>query len=496
MSVVLDKRRAGVLLHISSLPNKHALGDFSAARRFIDFLVSSGISVWQVLPLGPTHKDLSPYLCTSSFAGNPAFINLEWLQQHGWLSLPVNSEVSCDNNDYRRSCMQLSLQGFTANAGSSWQQQFQEFMHSQQHWLDDFALFAAIGLKQASAWMHWPQPLRDRQPQALQQAKQQLAADIEQIQFEQFIFYQQWFEIKRYANDNGVLILGDLPLYLAHDSAEIWAKREYFKVDETGDAKVVAGVPPDYFSSTGQTWGNPVYDWPRLQADGFTWWVQRLTTQLQQCDLLRIDHFRGLQAYWEIPVEAESAVQGHWQDCPGVELLETVQQTLGELPLVAEDLGFITPQVHALRDHFELPGMKVMQFAFDGSIDNPYLLRHHVQNCVVYTGTHDNDTSLGWYQQLDEHTRNIVDHELGAVVDKPLSMPWSLIDYTLSSPARLVVLPMQDILSLGSDSRLNTPGTIDGNWRWQCHWQQLDSTIAQYLHERLEVHQRLVRVCR
>lgn len=499
MQPVLDTRRAGILLHITSLPATgdidedgfvdRVLGDFGSAYPFIDFLVLAGISVWQVLPLGPTHKDLSPYLCTSSLAGNSQLIDLQRLRRLGWLSDKLVARCFKRISDFRIACLKDAFEGFKSSGNKQSHSDYQRFITEHDSWLTDFSLFTALSrTADGTPWMSWQHTLRDREPEALRSLLKNMATPIEQVKFEQFVFYSQWLEIKSYANSRGVLIFGDMPLFVAHDSAEVWANRQYFKVDQQGKAAVVAGVPPDYFSENGQKWGNPVYNWPLLQADGFQWWIKRLRAQLELYDLLRIDHFRGLEACWEIPAEAESAVEGHWKKTPGFELLQTLQQTFGHLPLVAEDLGFITAEVHHLREQFNLPGMEVMQFAFDGSPDNPYLLQNHSTNAVAYPGTHDNDTSLAWYQNLPEGLRKNVDKEINR---SELAMPWSLIDYTMASPSLLVVLSMQDILDLGKGFRFNTPGTIEGNWQWQFSWPQVPDDLPARLHNFVEKHQRL-----
>ena len=489
---ILKERCAGVLLHITSLPSATGLGDFGTACPFIDFLAAAGMRIWQVLPLGPTHKDLSPYLCTSSFAGNPYLIDPGWLQDRGWLSNAPKIEDAASVSDYRDACLNKSFAAFQAKADARWREKYNTFVDDHNVWLDGFALFTALWRDAGGrSWDSWEATLKHCDPKTLVAVRDRLANQIAQVKFEQFIFYTRWHQIKQYANEKGIHIFGDMPLFVAHDSAEVWLNRQYFKVDNEGHAQVVAGVPPDYFSKDGQKWGNPVFDWEQLRSDGFQWWVNRLKAQLELCDLLRIDHFRGLEACWEIPAEAESAKEGSWRKTPGFELLQTLKGAVGELPVVAEDLGFITDEVNQLREQFNLPGMKVMQFAFDGSADNPYLVQNHVANCVAYTGTHDNNTTLGWYQSLGEDMQVKVDQ----IINRPqLAMPWSLIDYTLSSPAKLVVLPMQDILSLGGEHRLNVPGTAKGNWQWQFSWQQVDAELPARLHQLLLEHHRTVNV--
>jgi 4-alpha-glucanotransferase len=510
-SPVLDARRAGVLLHVTSLPaavefDQHAvsdsehsvkeapteemLGDFGQATEMVDFLVAAGMSVWQILPLGPTHKDLSPYLCTSSHAGNPLLIDLQWLRDVGWLEDELNWCMFSSVSEYRLACLRQAFKEFSALPTDAYHLAYNEFIAAHASWLTDFAVFTALGrATQGAAWMDWEPSLRDRDAHALSRVHQTMAVEIDQIKFEQYIFYAQWRSVKKYAHSKGVLIFGDMPLYVAQDSAEVWVNRQYFCVDDHGDAAVVAGVPPDYFSATGQKWGNPVYDWQRLQADGFQWWIKRFSSQLELYDLLRIDHFRGFEACWEIAAGADSAVDGRWQPTPGFELLQTLHNSFGHLPFVAEDLGFITPEVYQLRDAFHLPGMTVTQFAFDGSETNPYLLSHHEENSVAYTGTHDNDTSVAWYQSLSPSLQNRVSAEL----NRPeMAMPWSLIDYTLASIAKLVMIPMQDLLSLGSGHRLNTPGTVGKNWRWQFSWQQVSDDLPGRVRGMVADHRRLV----
>lgn len=496
---VLDARRAGVLLHVTSLPAGKklaeikgadpALGDFGGVCQFIDFLKGAGFTVWQLLPLGPPHQDFSPYLCTSSLAGNPLLIDLEWLSDLGWLSNALVFENFSSISEFRSACLHDAFCGFRDAAPDLLMMAYKKFVAEHDDWLADFSLFTAISRsRKGTPWMSWEEPIRQRQESVLQTLQLTMADQIEQVKFEQFVFYTQWLEIKSYANKQGILIVGDMPLFVAHDSVDVWANRSFFKVDRQGKAAVVAGVPPDYFSATGQKWGNPVYDWLQLENDHFQWWIDRLRSQLELYDLLRIDHFRGLEACWEIPVEAVSAESGAWKNPPGEALLQRLQDTFGHLPFIAEDLGFITQEVHKLREKFGLPGMKVMQFAFDGSSDNPYLLRNHVVNCVAYTGTHDNDTSLGWYQSLPADLRETIDNEMDRA---GLEMPWSLIDYTFASPAKLAIVPMQDILALGAGHRLNTPGTAEGNWRWQFAWDQVTDVLSSNLYELVTRNQRL-----
>jgi 4-alpha-glucanotransferase len=421
---VLDRRRAGVLLHLSSLDAPLGRG----GRAFIDWLAEAGFSVWQILPTGPTGPDGSPYWVRSDFAGNSAFLD-------------------------------------PAELPSAQPAEYEAFLDEAREWLDDYALFEVLSAAHAGeAWWTWPAELRDRTPSALDRVTRDLASDLQRIKREQFAFFVQWRRMREHARSRGVRILGDLPFYVGPDSAETWAHREQFQLDAQGRATAVAGVPPDYFSETGQLWGNPLYAWHTMRHDNFAYWRARVLEQLQRVDLLRIDHFRALAAHWGVPAGAPDARGGEWHLTPGEELLRILMDELGDLPIVAEDLGLITADVVALRKGFGLPGMRVLQFAFSGEGDNPHLPHMHEHDTVVYTGTHDNDTTLGWYRSLDEETRRRVDSMLR--VDRG-SMPEALIREALGSVGQLAIIPAQDLLGLGSEARLNTPGTVDGNWRWR-----------------------------
>lgn len=434
---VFDRRRAGVLLHLGSL--EHALG--SGGRAFIDWLAAAGFTVWQILPVGPTGGDGSPYWVRSDYAGNPAFLDRTELPE--WDP--------------------------AAHAA---------FRESSQHWLDDYALFEALSRAQGGApWWSWPPELRDRSGAALAAARQQHAADVERVKAEQFAFFVQWRRLQGYARSHGVRLFGDLPFYVAPDSAETWSQRDQFRLEPSGRPAAVAGVPPDYFSETGQLWGNPLYDWPRIRDSGFELWRRRVRQQLTRVDVLRLDHFRALAAHWAIPAGAPDARGGSWVPTPGAELLEVLKRELGGLPLVAEDLGVITPDVVALRKGFSLPGMRVLQFGFGGGGDNPHLPHMHEPDNVIYTGTHDNDTTLGWYSCLDAQTLRQVDFLLRV---RPGDMPDALIHAALGSVGSLAVVPAQDLLSLGSEARLNTPGTLRGNWAWRLALKALTPEAARH----------------
>lgn len=462
----IDRRRAAVLLHITALPGPFHQGVLGEeARLFIDNIIAGGFSVWQFLPLGPTHGHGSPYESLSTFAGNPELIDWRDCVKHGWLN---HTQLQPDMSAQQHAdCRSKASQNFWAAAQNNpdLQQQITIFHQKNADWLDDFALFSA--LKAATnnhAWWQWSPAIRDREPIAIHAAKAEHHELVQQVIFEQYLFNRQWFALKTYAEQRGVQLFGDLPIYVAHDSADVWANPSFFTLNKQGLCTEVAGVPPDYFSETGQRWGNPLYRWSELKKDGFAWWIRRVKHQLSWMHMLRIDHFRALQAFWVIPGNSEDGVIGQWRTAPGAAMLKALQQSLGKLPLIAEDLGVITDEVTALRESFDLPGMKILHFAFGGGSDNPYLPEHHEENGVVYTGTHDNDTTMGWFAACDDNTRNHVLSVLGGSAE---DMPWLLIEAALASPAKLAVIPMQDLLALGTEAKFNTPGTLHGNWSWR-----------------------------
>lgn len=485
---LLSQRRSGVLLHISSLPSSPGaidlgMGDLGAeAYRFVDFLNSVGISVWQMLPINMTHADNSPYQCLSAFAGNPDFISLESLQTQGLLtksdlSGELTSKTDLLAKAYEAFCNSAEKAGSSAEDE---QLNFNKFCKIQAHWLNDFSLFLALRHKfNQAGWQYWPDGYRNRDAETLKQACKELALEITIIQFTQFIFFSQWQALKDYAASKNVYLFGDIPIFVAYDSADVWAHSDLFKLDKFKNMEVVAGVPPDYFSTTGQRWGNPHYNWDAMLADDFSWWVKRMATQNALFDIVRIDHFRGLESAWEIPASEETAINGQWILAPGEALLKAIFKALPHICLVAEDLGIITPEVDALRLQFNLPGMKILQFAFSGQEDNPYLPHHIETNSVAYTGTHDNDTTLGWFNSLDEHLRGLVQAYMHSSrsEDHEAHMPSDLINMTFDSHAQLAIIPMQDILALDSSHRMNTPGTCTDNWHWRFNWDQL--TLAQ-----------------
>ncbi|MCK4623444.1 MAG: 4-alpha-glucanotransferase [Desulfuromonadales bacterium] len=478
-----QKRRSGILLHPSSLAGPQAIGTLGQeAYDFIDFLVAAGQSVWQILPLGPPGYGHCPYSTDSAFAGNPQLISFEKLVAAGDLSaaeLPESPEAS-DAVDFVVVERQLPLlksayRHFIENAEQKRHRAYDQFCSEQAYWLNDYAIFAAMQQSQQTGWQHWPKAVRKRQEKGLHQWGTKLQGEISWHKYLQFVFFEQWFALKDYANLQGVVILGDLPIFVAENSVDVWANRSLFHLDEKDRPTLVAGVPPDYFSKTGQRWGNPLYNWERMATDNFAWWRARFHWNLQLFDLIRVDHFRGFVACWAIPAQEKTAINGSWLATPGERLFALLKDELEELPIIAEDLGIITPDVENLRDQFALPGMKILQFAFDSGPKNPYLPHNHRANSVVYTGTHDNNTSLGWWRVLDAKGKAQVREYL----KRPCrDMPWPLIDCALASVANLAIIPMQDFLGLDGKARMNHPGTVQGNWLWRLLPAQLSREIS------------------
>jgi len=468
MNQWIDHRRSGVLLHISSLPGPFPGGVLGEeARAFIDIIADAGFSVWQFLPLGPTHGHGSPYESLSSSAGNPEFLDLRDCVSRGWLS-EKSCQASIEGKLSINTARSEAADGFWSQVAEDavLGQEVDAFLRQNGNWLDDYALFAALKNDTKDLpWWQWSKPLRDRSSHALDSARNDHSVYIRQIQFEQFLFAHQWQQLKNHAEARGMLLFGDISIYVAHDSADVWTQREFFTVNDEGLCDQVAGVPPDYYSDDGQRWGNPLYHWETMKSDRFEWWVKRIRRQLMRMHLMRIDHFRGLESYWAIPGEMQDGRIGEWLPAPGAELLEVLKQELGQLPLIAEDLGLITPEVTALREQFGLPGMKVLQFAFGDNASNPYLPHHHATESVAYTGTHDNDTSLGWYHAASEHELSHLSSYLG--VDCDDQMPLAMIRAALASVARLAIIPAQDLLALPAEARFNIPGTLEGNWCWR-----------------------------
>jgi len=484
----LDRRRAGVLLHLTSLPGAGACGDLGAdAYYFVNFLLDGGFSVWQMLPVGPTLVERSPYQTSSVHAGNPRLIALEPLLQKGWLlALPDYTREEPDGAKER--ALRHAWAGFQAKADERERRALADFIADNAYWLEDYCLFRALREELEREWWLWPANLRDREPKPLREARDQLSGELDYLRFEQYLFFTQWHALRDYANARGVKLFGDLPIFVAHDSAEVWARPQDFDLDTDGRMRNVAGVPPDYFSATGQRWGNPLYNWRHLEQSGFQFWIDRIRTQMRLFDLVRIDHFRGFESYWQIPATAELATQGRWVKAPGEALFERLHEVFGPLPLVAEDLGIITPEVEALRKRFRLPGMKVLQFAFTGEAENPYVPFRHDRDSVVYTGTHDNDTTLGWFDALSDGAKGYVYELLGNSWE---AMPWPMVRTAIASRCHLAIIPMQDCLALGGEHRMNVPGVANGNWSWRFWWNMVTPDTPGRLRRMNEIYQRL-----
>src|SRR5210317_214281 len=479
------QRSSGILLHPTSLSGPFKIGALGKeARLFIDFLTKAGQSVWQILPLGPTGYGHSPYNALSAFAGNPVLIDLQQLVDCGELECShldqaIKESMVLDFGQVHEVKNDLLLEAgrnfFKACEGSR-RDAFETFCIEQSDWLNDFSLFMALREKfSGQAWFEWPEDLRTRQRQTLEAYRTELSQRCLLHKYQQFVFAEQWTALKDYANGKGIKIFGDIPIFVAYDSVDVWANQHLFQLDDKGRALAVAGVPPDYFSKTGQRWGNPLYRWDRLADDEFHWWQRRFEHQLKCSDLVRVDHFRGFQACWSIPAIETTAVNGHWEEVPGRELFTKLFSPSHDLPIIAEDLGIITPEVEKLRDDFGLPGMKILQFAFDSGPDNPYLPENHVANSVVYTGTHDNNTTLGWWRGLSKEQKDLILMELGT--NQP-DMPWDMIRLAMSSIAALCVIPCQDVLGLDKSARFNIPGRAAGNWQWQLTRDMLTDDLA------------------
>jgi 4-alpha-glucanotransferase len=494
-------RSSGILLHPTSLPSPHGIGDLGAdARRFVDFLAEAGQTLWQVLPLGPTGYGDSPYQCLSAWAGNPMLISLEWLVERGWLeasALAGAPQFPDDHVDFEQLVpWKTALLESAAQRGSG----FEAFCDANQHWLDDFALFVALKEQHRGvAWTQWEPGARDREPQALEKWRQQLAAPIAAQKFLQFVFFEQWRELREYARARGVRIMGDLPIYVSHDSADVWVNRQYFHLDAQGNATAVSGVPPDYFSQTGQLWGNPIYRWEALARDGYRWWLDRFRATLALVDMIRLDHFRGFEAYWEVPATESTAVNGKWVKGPGADLFRAAQAEMGDLPFVAENLGVITGEVEAIRDEFGFPGMAVLQFAFGTDAQAPTFRPHNFPRGVVaYTGTHDCDTTVGWWgsegrgesTRSNEDIRRELDFARRYLNTDGTEINWTFIRTLEASVADTVLIPMQDVLGLGTEARMNQPATIGGNWRWRFRPGALKAELAQRLKEMAMLYER------
>ena len=493
-------RASGVLLHPTSLPGRYGIGDLGdVAFRWVDFLAHSGQQLWQVFPLGPTGYGDSPYQCFSAFAGNPLLISPDLLVREGLLAaadvqnVPYFPKQAVDFGaviPWKMALLQRAFANFEAHATSEQQAAFTAWCQAQARWLDDYAHFMAI--KQAhdgANWGSWAPDIAARQPAALQAWSARIADTVLAQKFLQYLFFTQWNAVKAYANAKGIRIIGDIPIFVAYDSADAWANRDQFYINDQGQPEVVAGVPPDYFSETGQLWGNPLYRWDVMQQQGYAWWIQRIQATLAQVDIVRIDHFRGFEAYWAVPFGEETAVDGKWVEAPGMDFFTTVRAKLGELPIIAEDLGLITPPVRVLRDTFAFPGMRILQFAFSSDPQDPFLPHNYVHNTVVYTGTHDNDTTIGWYRNSSTPAeRDLARRYLGRDAS---DFAWDMIRTAWSSVACMALAPMQDLLSLDSWARMNYPGRASGNWSWRCQDHDLNDYLASRLHQLTYLYGRL-----
>jgi 4-alpha-glucanotransferase len=502
-SQMLFNRQSGILLHPTSLPGPHGIGELGhEAFRFVELLERAGQSLWQVLPLTPPGQAFSPYYCSSSFAGNALLLPLDELWQRGLLE-PFDREVLeavCSSSsrldsalvrDRKAPLLRHAAAQFLTQAHGEQRDAFDAFRDQQAYWLRDFARYRAIGRNVSAEpwvpWWSWPSDLRRREPGALLRVDHELESAIRVEEALQFLFEQAWQGVRRHANQRGIRIIGDVPIFVAHDSADVWAAQHLFRLDGEGRPLVVSGVPPDYFSKTGQRWGNPLYAWERHEADGFDWWLRRLARTFQMTDIVRVDHFRGLAACWEIPADEPTAVHGRWVASPGRALLSRVREHFGDVPIVAEDLGIITDDVDALRDEFLLPTMRVLQFSFSG--EEKLLPHHYPENCVAYTGTHDNNTVVGWYCGKAEDRVNDA-AAVAAERDRVrryystdgTDIQWTCMRALLQSHCSAVLFPFQDVLGLGSEARMNTPGTVGNhNWSWRFRWEQLEEPMVEGL---------------
>jgi 4-alpha-glucanotransferase len=494
------KRSSGILLHPTSLPGRFGVGDLGGeAYRFVDWLAAAGQVFWQVMPLGPTGYGDSPYSSFSAFAGNTNLVSPEKLAEAGLLAdsdLPDAPGATPERVDYgkvikhKRALLEQAFERFKGKLQSDepLRHDYEGFLDFASVWLEDYALFAALrDAHDGAPWNTWDAKLVKREPAATEAARARFAEQIKAHKFFQYVFFQQWLKLKRYANEKGVRVVGDMPIFVAHNSADVWSRPELFKLEDDGGPAVVAGVPPDAFSRTGQLWGNPIYDWERMRGDDFKWWVDRMRETLKLVDVVRLDHFRGFAAYWEVPAAHETAERGRWVDAPGREVFQAMRNALGgELPIIAEDLGTITPDVHALRDEFDFPGMRVLQFAFGGDPHDAHLPHEYTHNTVAYTGTHDNDTVVGWFQQRaradapegERRERERCLHYLGTDGSE---IHWDFIRAVQMSVASIAVAQLQDVLGLGSDARMNMPASAEGNWAWRFR----DGALTDELRDRL-----------
>ena len=492
-----NHRYSGVLVHPTSFPSPYGIGDMGrGAHEFIDFLAMAGQHLWQVLPLGPSGNGNSPYQSYSVFAGQTLLISPELLIEKKLLTEadvhPI-PEFNADRVDYdkvttyKTSLFKKAYEHFRHTADKNLLEEYDSFQSNNQYWLDDYCLYmAGKDYHNGLPWYEWEDSLLDPTPKERASWMKLLASEIDYYRFIQFAFFSQWYELKDYANKKGIAIIGDIPIFTAPDSADVWANKELFKLDSKGHPLEVAGVPPDYFSATGQLWGNPLYDWDAMKDDGYRWWIERVRNQLDQVDYIRIDHFRGFEAYWAVPAGEETAMNGKWKKGPGEALFEAIQKALGEeLPIFAEDLGIITPEVEKLRDTLGFPGMKILQFGFDGTGESTFLPHQlSTRNCICYTGTHDNDTTCGWYEHTSEQNKDKVRRYMNT--DASI-VSWDFIRTCLGTIAKYAIFPVQDLLKLGSEHRMNTPGTATGNWEFRYRSGLLDEGMAKGLKQMTEL---------
>ena len=494
------ERSSGILFHPTSLPGKYGIGTLGKeAYAFIDFLKKSRQKLWQIFPLGPTGYGDSPYQSFSSFAGNPYLIDFDLLIEAHLLSEEDLRDVFFgDNEEYidygaiynqKYPLLRRAYENFKSSDNHEMRENLEHFKRENASWLNDYSLY--ISLKNhfnGLPWNEWAHDIKNREHEAMEHYKNELADDVEYHNFIQFLFFKQWGDVKRYANENGIKIIGDIPIFVAADSSDAWANPEIFLFDEERKPVKVAGVPPDYFSATGQLWGNPLYNWQKLKETNYSWWVERVRANLSTCDIIRIDHFRGFEAYWAVPYGDDTAINGQWEPGPGIDLFNAIKSQLGELPIIAEDLGLMTQGVIDLREATGFPGMKILGFAFDSGEENDYLPHTYTKNCVVYTGTHDNDTLIGWFQKAKEEDRQFARDYLNSRSDDKIH--WDAIRGAWSSVANMAISPVQDFLGLGSEARINTPGVAAGNWQWRLKHGVLTDELADRIAKLTKVYSR------